>query len=525
VLKRGWRDEVWGRLEEPWDLIVVGGGITGAGILAEAARMGLRALLAEARDFGSGTSSRSTKLVHGGLRYLRQANFRLVTESLRERDLLVREGSGLVTPLGLYLTSFEKDRTSPWVFGLALFLYDVLARKWDHEKIPTAQLLRDLPELEGSGVRLAYRYYDAQTDDARLVLRVIGEGVRHGASALNYARAEGLLRERSGRVAGVVLRDLETGRTAEVRAKVVVNATGAWADELRAQVGGARRLRQIRGSHLVFPASRLPLHGAITLFHPIDHRAVFAIPWEGVTLVGTTDVDHKADLAAEPSMSAEEADYLMALARHAFPSLDLSLGDVRSTYAGVRAVVGTGVANPSKESREHALWKEEGLLTVTGGKLTTFRVMARETLHAVRKEFPGRRLAARGPILDSIDGTAASLSRLDPATQARVLGRYGPAAVEAAQVGDFTEPIGDSNARWGELVWAARAEGVVHLEDLLLRRVRLGLLAEGGGQNLLPRIRTLVQAELGWDDARWQAEERAYRQTWQMRYGTSFTAN
>src|SRR5258706_12577259 len=230
---RGWRDEVWGRLDEPWDVLIVGGGITGAGILAEAARMGLRALLVEGQDFASGTSSRSTKLVHGGLRYLRQGRIGLTRESVRERERLMKEARGLVNPLGFWLTTFRGDKMPGWMFGVGLAVYDALAGKWAHEKHDAAELVARVPSLRGANVRGGYHYFDAQTDDARLVLRVLREAVRRGGTAINYARARDLLRTRDGRVCGVVLEDASgvgASRTREVQAKVVINATGAWAD-------------------------------------------------------------------------------------------------------------------------------------------------------------------------------------------------------------------------------------------------------------------------------------------------------
>ena len=522
---QGWRDEAWNRLGEPWDLIIVGGGITGAGMLAEAARLGLRAVLFEAGDFASGTSSRSSKLVHGGLRYLKQAQFHLTIESVREREGLMRESGGLVSPLELYMASFHGDRTSPWVFKLGLFLYDVIARKRDHRHCNAAQTLAHIPALAGSKLRLAYNYHDGQTDDSRLVLRTLREAVLRGAVALSYTRVEKLLRRADGRVAGVAIRDCAqdraggSARTAEVLGKVVVNATGAWADALRVDLGAKPALRKIRGSHLVFPASRVPLPAGLTLMHPRDGRAVFCVPWDGVTLVGTTDVDHGNSLEGEPAISAGEADYLLELARHAFPGLGLSMTDVRATYAGVRPVVDTGAANPTKESREHVLWNEQGLLTVTGGKLTTFRRMARDALKALRRELSIPKPDS-GALFTPIPAaeTLPALARLRPELQRRLLSRFGPDAGTVAELEGADLAIADTATTWAELRQAARAEAVVHLEDLLLRRVRLGILAENGGQAALPGIRAAVAAELGWDDVRWAAEEAAYRATWARCY-------
>lgn len=513
----GFRDEVWSRLDGPWDLLVVGGGITGAGILAEATRMRRRALLVEARDFSSGTSSRSTKLVHGGLRYLRQGQVKVTRESVLERERLLREARGLVTPLGFYLTTFENDTMPGWMYGAGLAIYDLIARKWAHERYGAEELVSRLPSLAGAPVKGGYHYFDAQTDDARLTLRVLREAVRRGGTALNYARAERLLKTADGRVRGLLVRDELTGRTAEVQAAAVINATGVWADGLRAQVGAKRRLRAIRGSHLIFPRERLPVTEAISLLHPRDGRAVFALPWEGVVLLGTTDVDHGDDLEREPAISAGEVEYLFEVARHAFPAAELRPADVRATWAGVRGVIDTGAADPSRESREHALWNEDGLLTVTGGKLTTFRTMALETLRAL-----GLR-GQRGHILEPIDEVELP-EAIDVDTRVRLLGRYGaeaPAVVASAD-GDGLAKIGDGPSLWCELRWAARSEAVVHLDDLLLRRVRLGLLLERGGAAEMAKIRAVAQPELGWDDATWAREEERYRRVWADAYGTSF---
>lgn len=522
--ERGWRNQVWDRLQQPWDLIVIGGGITGAGILREAARVGLRVLLVDAGDFASGTSSRSSKLVHGGLRYLKNAQFKLTLESVRERERLLHEGRGLVTPLAFLMPGFESDRIPGWVFGIGLTLYDILALKWGHRHYDPAGLRGLCPPLSGDGLLGGYRYFDAQTDDARLVLRLVREGVRAGGTALSYCRVDGLLRSRSGQVRGVILRDQAapgSERTAEIEAPVVVNATGAWADELRGRVGGRPRLRKLRGSHVVFPASRLPLPRAVSLLHPSDARPVFAFPWEGVTIVGTTDVDHAHDLTEEPAISPVEADYLLDLVRWAFPSLHLSLDDATATYAGVRPVINTGKADPSKESREYVLWNESGLLTITGGKLTTFRRMAHSALRAVRRRLPGApEFDSRLRVLDEPPAERSLPSELPPAVRLRLIGRYGEdtlALVACAQAGEL-ESIGSSPSLWAEVRWAARQEGVVHLDDLLLRRVRIGLTLPQGGQSQLERIRSIAQPELGWDDSRWESEVSHYRRLWQRAY-------
>lgn len=521
----GWRDRVWAQLERPWDLVIIGGGITGAGILREATRCNLRAVLVEQRDFAWGTSSRSSKLVHGGLRYLKSAQVGLTRTSVREREQLLAEGPGLVDPLGFLLACYEGDRPGPVVYGAGLTVYDLMAFQWNHRYHSASDFQMMAPYLTPVGLRGGYQYGDAQTDDARLTLRVIREAVADGAVALNYAGAERLLTDESGRVCGVHLRDREQDRATDVYGRVVVNAAGAWADELRAQVGGEKRLRPLQGSHLVFPGWRLPVAQAVSFMHPVDGRPIFVLPWEGMTLVGTTDVDYTGSPDDEPTIGPEEAAYLMAGLANQFPALDLQLTDAIAAFAGIRPVIDTGKADPSAESRDHVVWLENGLLTVTGGKLTTFRPIAHDALRAIWPQLvtdadgAAPDLDEDAPMLmpvDQVDG----LERLDDSSRRRLLGRYG---VDASRLVDLARPgelesIDGTPFLWAELRWAARAEGVVHLDDLLLRRVRLGILLPEGGRDCLPRVRDICQSELEWSDARWQAEEADYLALWRAHY-------
>ncbi len=514
---RTWRETIWSDLDRAWDVIIIGGGITGAGILREAARANLRALLVEQHDFASGTSSRSGKMVHGGLRYLKNAQVRLTIESVRERNRLVREGRGLITPHAFLLANFKHDSPPDWVLGLGLALYDTLALRWQHEHLNPIRARELVPELQSPDLLGAYRYFDAQTDDARLTLRVLREAVRDGGVALNYARVENLLRDPSNQVVGIALREMETQRAQEIQARVVINATGAWADQLRAHDFLAREhLRKLRGSHLIFPFARLPFARAITFPHPRDKRPLYALPWEGVTLVGTTDHDH-ANVETNPRITASEVAYLMDAAQYVFPAQALDARDIQATFAGLRPVVDTGNPDPSKESREFVLWDENGLLTVTGGKLTTFRLMAQKALDAVHPRLPNmKRVIVPQRVLDRLPHDEKLFHAFPPTARLRLLGRYGAdarALVDAARDGEL-ERIENLAALWAELRWAARAEGVVHLDDLLMRRVRLGLLLPRGGMDCMGKIRAIVQSELGWEDARWEAEERAYEKVW-----------
>jgi glycerol-3-phosphate dehydrogenase len=525
------REATWNSLgDQEWDILIVGGGITGAGILREAARLKFRALLVEQRDFAWGTSSRSSKLVHGGLRYLKTGQVGLTRASVQGREQLLAEGPGLVDPLGFLLAQYEGDGATAGrlVYGAGLTIYDLLALQWSHRYYSPQDFQMLAPYISPTGLRGGFQYQDAQTDDARLVLRVIREAVADGGAALNYVRAEELIGDDgNGWPGGLRLRDVLTDSQTEVRARVIINATGAWADTLRVQVGEEVRIRPLRGSHLIFPAWRFPVAQAVSFMHPLDGRPVFAFPWEGVTLVGTTDVDCPPPLDEDPAITADEVAYLMAAVTAHFPALELTLDDIVATFAGIRPVIGSGKVDPSEESRDHVIWAENGLLTVTGGKLTTFRQIARQALQQVCERLDGpdddsrlARLHDDTPLFAPIENSALP-ANLPDETRRRLLGRYGADTadlVAAAAPGEL-ELIPGTPAVWAELRWAARAEAVAHLDDLLLRRVRLGLWLPRGGDDLLPRLRVIVQPELGWDDQRWEAEEIAYRQLIAGAYG------
>jgi glycerol-3-phosphate dehydrogenase len=498
----------------------VGGGITGAGILREATRLGLKVLLVEQRDFAFGTSSRSSKLVHGGLRYLKQGKIGLTQASVQERQRLQESAPGLVDPLGFLLAN-EKgsgQRREKWLIQAGLSFYDMVALQWSHTYYSPQDVWMLAPRLNVQDLAGAFHYFDAQTDDARLVLRVLREAVAAGGTAVNYVSATDLIRE-EGQVVGAKLQDRVTGLETAVRAKIVINATGAWADDLRQKVGQEAKLRPLRGSHLIFPQWRFRLAQAVSFNHPLDNRFVFIFPWEGVTIVGTTDVDHPESLEHEPHITAGEVAYLMAAVEDRYPSLGITLDDVLATYAGVRPVINTGKADPSAESRDHVVWTENGLLTITGGKLTTFRLIALDALKAARHALPNMpQIDEDAPAIDEVTQDLPDF--LPEQMRRRLIGRYGQEAaalVEAAQADELTI-IPNTNVLWAELRWAARSEGVVHLDDLLLRRVRLGLLLPEGGARLEARIRAICQGELGWENGRWAEEWTAYRQRWQDKY-------
>jgi len=506
-------------LAQEWDLLIIGGGITGAGILLEASRRGLRALLVEQRDFAWGTSSRSSKLVHGGLRYLKEGQFSLTRESVHERESLLREAAGLVEPQSFAFGDYEGRKPGRRSMLLGLAIYGRMAGQRERHYHEREAFLQMAPHIRTEGLRGGICYHDAKTDDARLVMRVLHEAQQHGGAAFNYLSVQSLRRE-GGTVRGAVLRDELTQTMQTVRARATISATGAWADLLRAHNGAKPRLRPLRGSHLVLPAWRLPLAQAVSLMHPRDGRPVFAFPWEGVTLVGTTDVDHSAHLSREAAITQEETDYLLAALHDQFPTLGLSEQDVIATYAGVRPVIDTGKSDPSKEARDHALWLEDGLLTVTGGKLTTFRVIALDALKHARPLLPEWQAdLTPQPIFRNTAPLNHGLHL--PAGQAhRLEGRYGAQAQALAEAAreDELQVVPGTQTLWAQLRWAARHEAVLRLDDLLLRRTRLGIQLRGGGADIMPRVRAICQPELEWSDERWTAEEAAYLALWKNHY-------
>ena len=516
------RDVVLESLQGRWDVIVIGGGITGAGILREAASRGLRCLLLEQRDFGWGTSSRSGKLVHGGLRYLKQGQIGTTWHSVREREKLLREYKGLVEGLGFLVPTYREDSLGPLALGVGLAAYDLLALKRSRRRHTSGEVAMLAPLLNGEGLTGGFWYRDARTDDARLVLRVIREGVRLGGTALNYARVEALCRS-GGRVTGVAVRDDAGGKNFEVYGQAVINASGVWAGQVHSLLGGKDKrpgLRPLRGSHLVFPRWRFPLPVAVGLTHPEDGRFLYVFPWEDVTLVGTTDLDHEQSLEDEPRISSREGKYLLELVQQYFPSLNLTGDDVIATFSGVRPVVNTGRKDPSKESRDHVVWEENGMVTITGGKLTTFNLLAREALACAGKYITRaggspkscREGAGAKPLLlPGEDGEAAAR---------RLSGRYGSEAgalLDEAGPEDLKPLLGTGLLR-AELRWAARHEDVAHLDDLLLRRVRLGIMLPRGGADLLGSLRPVLQKDLGWSDDRWEDEVSRYTTIWHQAY-------
>lgn len=503
-----------------WDLLIVGGGITGAAVLHQATKEGLKAALIEQQDFAWGTSSRSTKWVHGGIKYLTQGYVGLALKAVKERQSLMADIPGLVDNMELVLASYRQDWRNRWMNRVGLFIYDLmgggLRRHWTSAKTLSARN----PDLRRAELVAGLTIYESATDDARLVMRVLQEAKALGALAQNYCRGKDLIIE-DGHVQGVVATDTISGDEFHIKAKLVVSATGAWADQLRHAVrSNAKKMRPLRGSHLVLSADRIRLSDNIVMLHPKDKRNVFIFKWEGRFVTGSTDLDHKGDMAEETAITVEELDYLLDNLNYHFPDAKLTPADVIASFSGVRPVIDSGAEDPGKESRDHAIWHEQGLITVTGGKLSTFRPIANEVMGEVR-ELLGMAERNSGSERSFAQATLdPSDIILPPATAHRLLGRFG--GQSSVLIKDSAEAdistIPDTSTLWAELRWAAVHEQVEHLDDLMLRRTRLGLLLKGGGEELLPQIKTLCQSALGWDDPRWAQECERYLSIWKRNY-------
>ncbi|WP_300667604.1 glycerol-3-phosphate dehydrogenase/oxidase [Desulfoluna sp.] len=501
------------------DLVIVGGGVTGAGVFREAVRNGLRCLLVDQKDFAWGTSSRSSKLIHGGLRYLKEAQFKLTLESVKERERLLTEAEGLVSPIDFIMPLYDGAGPGRAAMAAGLTVYDILAKKFRHRYLRSHRVKELIPGINTETLKGGYLFMDAQVDDARLVLRLIGEGVRQGGRALNYTYARSILRDAEGRVTGVSLMDQATGAEFEVSAPAVVNATGVWAEALHPSPEAHLHLRPLRGSHLVFSREKLPVDQAISFFHPTDKRPLFIIPWEGVVLLGTTDLDHEGDVNLEPAITDAEVEYLLGALKGVIPHAGLTREDALTSFAGVRPVLSEGGKSASQESREHAVWVDRGLVTVTGGKLTTFRKLAWDTLNAAQPFIREDPLTGEGDAVFS-ERRGTTPEGVGHELYKRLWSRYGKGTLALLQGAgpQGLELISGTPYVWAELAYAAEHEGVCHLEDLLLRRVRIGLILKNGGLDQMASIRAVVENYLNWDDERWEKEVADYRRLWQGCY-------
>ena len=514
---------------DQFDVLVIGGGITGAGTARDAAMRGLRTALIEREDFASGTSSRSSRLIHGGVRYLEHGHLHLVFESSRERRTLMRIAPHLVRPLRFTWPVYRGARVPLWKLGAGLFMYDALAvfrNVHNHRVLVPKDVTAQEPALRRDDLVGGAVYWDAATDDARLTLANVIAAEQHGAVAINHVAVVRLIKDGAA-VTGAVVRDNESDAESTVRARVVVNATGPWTDSIRAMDDGSARsaVRATKGVHVAIPRERLATHGALTLLSPIDGRVMFALPSTATTIIGTTDTptDERPDTVRA---SPEDIDYLLAAANSFFPVASLTPADVVAAWAGIRPLVASGFTrDAASASREHRIDRSaSGVISISGGKLTTYRSMAAEVVDAVERSLghsPSRARTNSSPLpggdLRSLDEAlrAAELEIGDAVVARRLVEAHGSqwrdvAALTAEEPALARRIVRELPYLLAEVVYAVEREMAVTLADVLVRRLRIAFEVADHGR-AAARVATAVLAgRLGWDNARARAELMRY---------------
>jgi len=511
---------------EPFEVVVMGGGITGAAAARDAASRGLRTALVEARDFGEGTSSRSSRLIHGGLRYLEQFELDLVFEASRERRTLLRIAPHMVRPLEFLFPLYREGRVGRLTMTAGMWLYDALSlfRNIErHQMLSEGDVLWREPTLSPEGLLGGARYFDAQVDDARLVLATVRSAVEMGAAAANRLAAEILVEE--GRARGVRVRDAEAGGASEweIRASVVVNATGPWSDETALEAGISREplLRPTRGTHIHVRRDRIGHQRALIFESALDGRIMFVLPWGDLTLIGTTDEDYEGP-PEEVRPTGGDVSYLLDSTNRLFPEARLTAEDVISAWAGLRPLVaGEAGEDEDEVSREHVILEEiPGLVTIAGGKLTSHRAMAEEIIDRVveslaaggaaepapsataDRPLPGGDFESFEDLLGSLEKRAEAIG-LDPSVLSPMAEAYGTEAEEvldlAAERPDLCERVvADRPNIAAEILYSVREEMPVHVEDVAFRRTRLALETEEFAAGVA-RIAEIMKEELEWD--------------------------
>ncbi|ASU77579.1 glycerol-3-phosphate dehydrogenase [Actinopolyspora erythraea] len=521
-------EENWRRLgNEEFDVVVIGGGITGAGVALDAATRGLRVALVEARDLAAGTSSRSSKLFHGGLRYLEQLEFSLVREALHERELMLnRLAPHLVKPVSFLYPLTHRIWERPYT-AAGLLLYDRMggARSVPGQKhLTRAGAQRMVPALKRDAMIGGIRYYDAQADDARHTMTVARTAARYGAVVRTSTQVVEFLHE-ADRIAGARLRDVEDGRETEVRAQAVINATGVWTDELQRLSGGRGRfrVRASKGVHVVVPRDKIVSDSGLIL--RTEKSVLFVIPWGNHWIIGTTDTDWNLDLA-HPAATKRDIDYILEHVNGVLAT-PLTHSDIEGVYAGLRPLLAGESDDTSKLSREHEVSRvAPGLVAIAGGKYTTYRVMAKDAVDAVSNDVSGRMASSitdRVPLLGA-DGYHALVNQADQIAAAHglhpyrvrhLLDRYGSMVHEVLALSDdgheLLKPIDEApNYLKAEVVYAVRYEGALHLEDVLTRRTRISFEYPHRGVDCAEQVARLIGAELGWDEQRVNSEVERY---------------
>jgi len=532
-----------------YDIVVIGGGITGAGIARDATLRGLRVALFEKDDFASGTSSKSSKLIHGGLRYLEQAELGLVFESVSERRVQMHMAPHLVRPLSFLLPVFEDSRVGLELMNIGLWIYDTLALFRSpklHDTIRGAEKVCEMePDIRSEGLTGAIEYHDCFTDDSRLVLENIIAAQEAGARCENYSEVLKIKRERE-QVSEVVVQNSLTGATQCVKTACIVMATGPWSDKAITKIGAGMNtplLSPTKGIHLVFRHEKLPLQRAMTVMSPLDGRVMFAFPWRGRTVIGTTDTYFDGD-PDEVHANADDVDYLCKSANNLFPRANLCPNDVIATWAGLRPLIHEEADSASEVSREHQIYvNDDGVLLIAGGKLTTYRLMAKDTVKAairwirdakndhfadrvlVRPRTKKRPLPGGEGFTDPSPEAVRQLGRdlaestgLAPELTEHWAFTYGSRSDKLASLvkenPDLGKPLqGDLVHTWAEIEYAILNERVQTIDDVLSRRVPLLLIGAEQGLDVLEAVADRMSAALHWDAERRALEIDRYKKT------------
>ena len=531
------RAAMWNQLGGSVDLLVIGGGITGAGIARDAARRGLSTALVEMRDLAFGTSSRSSKLVHGGLRYLEQYEFSLVFEAVSERRILMDIAPHLVNPLGFLVPVYKTSRRGLWMINAGMWLYDGLSLFRSpklHRTLKPAEVRIEEPALEATDLTGAPLYYDCATDDARLTLENALDAAKAGAAVVTHAKVTGFLKDERARITGVIVEDSVTGELKQVRAGAVVNATGPWTDRtISMSSPQGALLRPTKGVHIVVERSKLPVQNAVVAMHPKDGRVLFAIPWGDKSYVGTTDTDWTGD-PADVWATSEDVDYLLAACAGYFPKHPLGRADVIATWAGLRPLMAPpsndGTLSESKVSREHSIVVgQDGLVTIAGGKLTTYRRMAAEVVDTalnVLRLGPGVPKDLKGSDTDKhpLPGAIgwpedddhgrvakqveqAAEGRLDGVVARYLADTYGTRGIDLARrvAKDPTQAerlVPGRPEIAGQVDWAVTEELAGEVSDVMVRRTQLYYRDPDQGLGATALVGRRMAALLGWDAAR-----------------------
>ncbi|MDZ7629844.1 MAG: glycerol-3-phosphate dehydrogenase/oxidase [Gemmatimonadaceae bacterium] len=516
------RAVAWGRLGEgPFDLLVVGGGITGAGTARDAALRGLKVAIVEADDWASGTSSRSSRLVHGGVRYLEHGHLHLVFEASRERRTLLEIAPHLVRPLRFTWPVYRGARIPRWKLRAGLLAYDALSlfrNVGRHRSASRREIMQSEPSLRADGLTGGAHYWDASTDDVRLTLANVVSASEAGAVTINHAPIVAFLHDAGGLVRGARVQDRMTGASLDVAARVIVNATGPWSDLTRRLDDGVPHAAVLgsKGVHIAVPRERVPCRDALTLLHPVDGRVFFILPSPVHTIIGTTETPAETG-PDEIRANRRDVRYLLHAANHFFPQAALSDTDVISAWAGIRPLVAHTGTSANDASREHRIASSSsGLISVTGGKLTTYRAMASEITDAVEQAL-GRAtstasmtgdaaLPGVGNLSHDLEVRAARSALPSPATAEHLVRSYGDrwrmvwGLVEReAPLGERLDPALPYLA--AEVLWAAVAEGAQTVADVLVRRMPVAYERQDAGRALASRVAALLGRVHGWNDA------------------------